>query len=171
MVMFPVHPESVEPFLPVLNEAEAEGILDLGTGCDWHSLPLLMGANVHSLFDTDANSRPKAYVAAFGDRSITLCRDGLASQDCTGGDDYLPPTYFRITGTHEPDGDLVMFKDDSHYCVPSSEVPSPTATPGQMIMNLIVKIRSTSFATGMLVFEGEKDGYTFKAKAPVTLSR
>ncbi len=167
MLLIPTLPGALQNALQFMNESEAEGLLEIGSGCNFYDLPLVLGTNRYSLATTDSIQVEPGSVLSFvflGEHSYvcvseaTLREAGASSS--VGYVNYESRSAVYIEGERYDQGRCEQIVS-----------AMPRAGSGQLVMSLAVKFQTPNSATGMLYFEGERDGYFFAAKAPVTLSR
>jgi hypothetical protein len=160
MVMFPTDENQIEAVVKYLTEADAANLLEIGAGCDWYSLPLMLGSNSYSL--NRAGGQPgtmRLDIANISDGTLThlsVCIPMHGPED----NDVVYQVGNNRVGAAMNDCAL----DDDHPSLLQ-------AGEGQLLMNLLVKFQSTESASGIVIFEGVMNGQRFGAKAPVTLSR
>lgn len=174
LIMFPTHESLVPQIQELVSEADKEDLLNIGEGCNWYALPLMVGTDTYSL-DAPASSDGTTVIAlALPDelsksmpvrRSTMVCftsREKQAIGDFISDNataDYVVNT---IIPAMEKAGKLYVM-DDFIPCTPPGT--------GDMTMTLLVKFQSPNSGTGMLIFEVNQNGTRAIAKAPVTMSR
>ncbi|SFR44057.1 hypothetical protein SAMN04488005_1986 [Yoonia tamlensis] len=185
MAMIPVDAVFARELDFYLSPEEEANILGESDGCDWQTIPLIVGANVYSLV-AEADEGPRSrFIMQIGDEFL---------EKCTGTDYQLsnppgePQTFFSYTAANGRqmraevvDGKVYVSSEDEYgdraanrewaekYCDRLADVPD--AAPGQMVMSLIVKFNSANSGAGVLQFNGQQGPVSFAARAPVILSR
>jgi hypothetical protein len=169
MLLVPTTPEGAAAVVGSIGEEDMEDYLEIGTGCDWYSIPLMIGTNIYSL-DSLVELSPSQDAPDNLPNSVYGSFNGIAFRYCY--DPYNPDPVFQTGRQDIPNGGGPQY---NHSCDPSrpdrNVAPTIRVSEGQMSMSLAVKFQSPSSGTGILLFEGMKDGYPFAAKAPVRFSR
>lgn len=170
MVMFPTVQEAVPQIDEFLIEAEKEGFLGIGEGCDWYGLPLMVGTNTYSL---DSSNDPLIK----GSEAIIFASllSGVTVGFCEMAYMWSP---FAILVGEDPNTDILEGRTDK-YGTPCDEAmregtllgQAEIVHPGTMNMTMLVKFQTPNSGGGTLIFEGEKGGFRFAAKANITLTR
>lgn len=155
-----------------LDEAEQKGLLNTGGGCEWYSLPIMLGSNVYELSDAAA----KAQGGADGTSIAMVVTEGEVFYACSNGKmDSFKTTVSEILG----EGVAVVEKSNdapekaetiNKYCE-MEDIDTPDPRVGEMVMNLLVKFKSPDSGTGILQFKGQYGATVFAARAPVTFTR
>lgn len=181
LVMFPTDERQIEEVVTYLNEADAANLLQFGAGCDWYSLPLMLGSNSYSLSRDEATEELALITVGFPSAVVGLDGGGVRIGFCAPVPDQVREG--EISDRVDRGGTASSWRDSesasgatwsraegNRAC--ADLVPNPVpGGEGQMLMILMVKFQSANSATGLLHFEGEMNGQRFGAKAPVSLSR
>lgn len=163
MLLVPTTAQGAAAVVGIIGEQDMEDYLEIGTGCDWYSIPLMIGTNNYSLSSLGIDSTPNALVGTFGDITAGICRDS--------GEFGIDRGTFDNPRLRTPNGSIGSFNLVNINECPGASREVWSFSEGQMSMSLAVKFQSESSGTGILLFEGMKDGYPFSAKAPVRFSR
>ena len=184
MAILPIAPGDVEAATRFeterfLDEADAEGLIDTSGGCQWVSLPLMLGSTSYALDEANLVD-DDAYVAVvrvmipakkddeyIDERIFVFCNGFYAGEArregwLNSGAVELPRSPVHV------DGGGAVRPRHARECK-DAKIKAPK--PGEMVMNLLVKFNGPDRGTGILLFAGEMDGYRFAARAPVTLTR
>lgn len=139
--------KNVQPVANYLEAEKTKGLFSKGAGCNWSSLPIMIGSKSYEL----KASKPGSNQYKFGmfvpipNNMVFLCVRQDGSVGIGGGGFALAPN--------------------------CSTPPRKLDGKGDMTMTLIVKFQSRTSASGMLLFEGNSHGNPFFAKAPVSMTR
>lgn len=169
LIMFPTHESLVPQIQEVVSEADKEDLLNIGEGCNWYALPLMVGTNTYSL-DAPASSEAGTMIALALPEALPTSAPMSASLACLTRKEWQGMTDFV------EDNDLIsaveaMLSAPQLYVQPDAECNVTPASSGDMTMTLLVKFQSPNSGTGMLIFEVNQSGTRAIAKAPVTMSR
>lgn len=149
--------------------------LNAGSGCDFYSLPIMLGFNTYALTQPAEGLGAYSLEVAVGGNYATLCFsrsevesniDNLREGDLRRGVEVSGESAGEVTGAYFVETDQ---RDIESRRACNLDVPPPT--PGTMVMSLVMKFHSANQGTGILQFEGEQGGHKFFARAPVTMSR
>jgi len=163
MVMFPSLPENLPRVVQALNTAQQEGLFQIGPGCDWYSLPIMVGTNHYSLDSTRVTGigDTPAAVSLLGDREFVV---GIACISFPEDDEALDIVGYLL---RRVDGIVKIHPvpESPDHCL------RVTQSSGDMSMTIIVKFQSPNSGIGIVSFKGTSDGHTIKARAPITMTR
>lgn len=172
LAIIPVLPSEAMAQEIRLDEAEQKGLLNTGGGCEWYSLPIMLGSNVYEL----SYAAAKAQGVADGTSIAMVVTEGEVFYACSNGRmDRFKSTVSEILG----EGVKVVEKSADapekaagveKYCE-LEDIDTPDPRVGEMVMNLLVKFKSPDSGTGILHFKGQYGATVFEAKAPVSLTR
>ncbi len=174
LAIIPIAADQVKGATELLNQADADELIDTKGACNWYSLPLMLGSDTYML---DPAMQPDTDTFIFV-RTIDTLESGqpigVTHIFCKGGIQSM--TDWSI---YDPDAEGQLAPDVYVHEVPQGEYPNSCwrepdprePKPGEMTMNLLVKFNSPNSGSGILLFMGEMDGYKFAARAPVTLTR
>lgn len=141
-------------------EQEGVGPTSAG-GCNWASLPLMIGSNVYELRPGPQSPSNGVFGQVLG-VGFGYCYNGAAGegnssfQIFSGGIGPIPLP-------------VVAQEGELEYCNPPAEVPQPAA--GQMVMTMVVRFDSPNSGKGVLMFEGQQGPAQFSATAAISFSR
>jgi len=160
MIMFPSLPENLPTLADYLIAAERERLVEIGSGCDWDFLPIMVGTNRYSLDRAEAVETGNMMYAIVG---------GEAAGGCV---------FFEETSETRLIGHSLLRVIDEIPVVDLAIGPETSTcertvrqTSGEFHMTIVVKFQSLNSGAGMVIFEGQSDGHRFAAKAPITLTR
>ncbi|CAM3853095.1 hypothetical protein [Litorimonas haliclonae] len=153
IVLAPVAPDGVAEIDTMLRESDAEGMIDTSGGCDWYSLPLMVGSNLYDLSaDVKGLYKNSTTVILGSLGAFMVCRDSNG-----------PMELARTTS----DAPVMVIEEYRELCPKRDLVPDE----GELVMTLLVKFNGPNSGSGVLLFEGYMNGAFAGAKAPVTLTR
>ena len=168
MIMVPATQAGAAAVVGIIGQEDIEDYLEIGTGCDWDAIPIMIGTNIYSLdsITNGPDAGPNHFYGSFGGYGFDYCTAGDVGEIdqalVFGHNSDIP-----VAPTLDSDYESVCDPDDPELNGPAV----PEVSEGQMSMSLAVKFQSPTSGTGILLFKGTKDGYPFSAKAPVSFSR
>ncbi|MCB2048459.1 MAG: hypothetical protein KDE32_09565 [Novosphingobium sp.] len=127
-----------------LDGEDLKGMVDKKAGCDWYSLPIMVGSKMYRLKGVEQGGKPTwSMFLPIPKKPMYIClrEDGRVAGEFLGG------TSECWTEPYEVDA------------------------KGDMKMSVIVKFQSATSGGGMLYFEGKSGSYPFAAAAPIKFSR
>jgi hypothetical protein len=157
LLLLPANAQSAQIAVDAL-EQDGAGPSSAG-GCDWASLPLMIGSNVYSLRPGPQSPNNGVFGQVLG-VGFGYCYNGLAG---------APSSNFSFFPGGPVPVPVVVQEGESEDCNPPTEAPQPA--PGQMVMTMLVRFDSLNSGRGVLLFEGQQGGAQFSARAPISFSR
>ncbi len=128
-----------------LRSEKISKLLDKGSGCNWDSLPMIIGSSDYVL-DTGLRIH---YMRL---NKVPLLSGKVLCLDERG----------MITGV----------KDEDRWDIdPCKKIPRVKVKTSEMKMTVILKFQTPNKGSGVLLFEGEQEGYKFSATAPLSMNR
>lgn len=145
MAMISADAKALDKVSRHLDSDDVSRMVAKGQGCEWYSLPIMVGSKMYKLQAHDPGSKEADWwmYLPFPGKPMLVClrNDGIAAIDFGG------PERVCETPPHLLDG------------------------KGDMKMSLVMKFQSARSGSGVLVFEGKSGKSRFAAIAPITMSR